>query len=237
MAAAQDCIAGAINDVGIRAVVREGKRGFRLVVGGGLGPLPVEAQLLDEFLPEERLLNRVEAVIRVFNQYGNRQNRNTARIKFLVRSRGFAWVKEQIEKEYADILANGGIAWPEWVPEGFGGHQSNPQPLGNGALLPVVNHSTSGNAALDAWLGTNVVEQRQTGYAAVVVRVNQGNLSGGQFRGIARLASTAADGTVRVTIDQNLLLTFIPLARLPQVYAALRNWAWPKRARARLTTL
>ncbi len=217
----KDCIAGTINDLGLRAVVRDGKRGFRIVVGGGLGPLPVEAQLLDEFLPEERLVNRVEAVIRVFNNHGNRKNRNTARIKFLVRSRGIAWVKEQIEKEYADILANGGIAWPEMLPEGFGGYQSNPQPLGDGALLPVVNQAGSGNAALDAWLATNVVEQRQTGYAAAIIKVDQGNLTSDQFRGIARLASAAGDGTVRVTIDQNLLLTFIPLARLPQVYAAL----------------
>jgi sulfite reductase beta subunit-like hemoprotein len=158
----KDCIAGTINDLGIRAVLRDGQRGFRIVVGGGLGPLPVEAQLLDEFLPEERLVNRVEAVIRVFNLHGNRKNRNTARIKFLVRDRGFAWVKEQVEKEYAEILANGGIAWPELIPEGFGGYQSNPQPLGNGALLPVVNASKSGDAEFDAWLATNVVEQRQT---------------------------------------------------------------------------
>ncbi|MGA7237872.1 MAG: nitrite/sulfite reductase [Bryobacteraceae bacterium] len=219
----KDCIAGNVNDLGIRAVVRDGKRGFRIVVGGGLGPLPVEAQLLDEFLPEERLVNRAEAVIRVFNKYGNRKNRNTARLKFVVRARGMAWVTEQIEKEYADILANGGIAWPEWIPEGFGGHQSNPQPLGSGALLPVVNQAGSGDAAFDAWLATNVVEQRQTGYAAAIVKVDQGNLTSDQFRGIADLASTAGDGTVRVTIDQNLLLTFIPLARLPQVYAALQK--------------
>ncbi len=154
---------------------------------------------------------------------GIAKNRNTARLKFVVRERGMAWVTEQIEKEYADILANGGIAWPEWIPEGFGGYQSNPQPLGNGALLPVVNQAGSGDAAFDAWLATNVVEQRQTGYAAAIVKVDQGNLTSDQFRGIADLASTAGDGTVRVTIDQNLLLTFIPLARLPQVYAALQE--------------
>src|ERR1700678_1485182 len=217
----KDCIAGAINDLGIRAVVRDGQRGFRIAFGGGLGPLPCEAQLLDEFLPEELLIHRVEAVIRVFNQHGNRKNRNTARLKFLVRTRGAEWVREQIEKEYADILANGGIAWPAIVPEGFGGYQSNPQPLGDGALLPVVNAKPTGDAAYDAWLATNVVEQRQTGYAAVIVKVDQGNLVADQFRGIARLASTAGDGTVRVAIDQNLVLAFIPLARLPQVYAAL----------------
>ena len=97
-----------------------------MVIGGGLGPLPTEAQLLEEFVPEERLLNRCEAVIRVFNQYGNRANKNKARMKFILRERGIAWLKEHIEKEYADILANGGIAWPDSVPEGFGGYQSKP---------------------------------------------------------------------------------------------------------------
>src|ERR1039457_7074670 len=116
--AGQDSIASAINDIGLRAVVREGRRGFRMVIGGGLGPLPTEAQLLEEFVPEERLLNRCEAVVRVFNRYGNRANRNKARMKFVLRERGIEWLKEHIEIEYANILANGGIAWPVRVPEG-----------------------------------------------------------------------------------------------------------------------
>jgi len=219
--AGKDCIMGAINDVGLRAVIRDGKRGFRIIIAGGLGPLPVEAQLLDEFLPEERLLNRIEAVIRVFNQYGNRKNKNLARLKFVLRDRGIAWLKEQIEKEYADILANGGIAWPEVVPEGFGGYQSKPQPLGDGALLPVLQPHASGDTAYDAWLETNVVEQRQSGYAAVIVRADQGNLTGDQLRGLGKLAASAGDGLVRVSIDQNLLLSFIPLARLRPLYQAL----------------
>ena len=65
------------------------------------------------------------------------------------------------------------------------------------------------------------MEQRQTGYAIVIVRVDQGNLTGAQMRGLAQLAATAGDGHVRVAIDQNLVLAYIPLARLPQVYAAL----------------
>jgi sulfite reductase beta subunit-like hemoprotein len=60
----QDCVQGAIHDVGLRAVIRDGRRGFRMLIAGGLGPLPVEAHLLDEFVPEERLLNKIEAVIR-----------------------------------------------------------------------------------------------------------------------------------------------------------------------------
>jgi sulfite reductase beta subunit-like hemoprotein len=220
---AHDCIASAINDIGLRAVLRDGRRGFRMAIGGGLGALPREAQLLDEFVPEERLLNKCEAVIRVFNQYGNRQNRNLARLKFLVRDRGFDWLRQQIEKEYSDILANGGIAWPEFVPEGFGGYQSKPRPLGDGALLPVLNPHRTGDAQYDAWVESNVVEQRQAGYSAVIVRVDQGNLTAPQMRGLARIAASAADGLLRISIDQNLLLAFVPLARLPLVYAALHE--------------
>jgi sulfite reductase beta subunit-like hemoprotein len=218
-----DCIAGAINDIGLRAVLRDGRRGFRVVIGGGLGPLPTEAQLLDEFLPEERLMNRCEAVVRVFNKYGNRQNRNKARMKFVLRERGIDWLREQIEREYADILENGGIAWPELVPEGFGGYQSHPPPLGRGALLPVIHTNGTGDPQYDQWLETNVIEQKQAGYATVVVRVDQGNLTSTQMRGLGRLAADAADGLLRIGIDQNILLGFIPLGRLRGLHAALRE--------------
>ncbi|HEY9141681.1 MAG TPA: nitrite/sulfite reductase [Bryobacteraceae bacterium] len=217
----RDCIAGAINDIGLRAVIRDGRRGFRMLVAGGLGPLPTEAQLLAEFVPEERLLNRCEAVIRVFNRYGNRNNKNKARLKFVLRERGLEWLREQVEREYQLILTGGGIEWPEMVPEGFGGYQSRPQPLGQGALLPLAGRHQTGDADYDAWRATNVAEQKQTGYAAVTVRVEQGNLRAAQLRGLARIAAAAGDGTLRVSIDQNLLLPFIPLARLPEVHRAL----------------
>jgi sulfite reductase beta subunit-like hemoprotein len=107
------------------------------------------------------------------------------------------------------------------VPEGFGGYQSNPQPLGDGAQLPVLDRPASDDPAYEAWLQSNVIEQRQTGYAAVIVRVEQGNLTSLQLRTVARVAATAGDGLVRIGIDQNLVLAYIPLARLPQVRAAL----------------
>jgi sulfite reductase beta subunit-like hemoprotein len=218
---AHDHVLTAIHDVGLRAVIRDGRRGFHVVIGGGLGPLPVEAQVLDEFLPEERLVNRIEAVLRVFNKHGNRKNRNKARLKFVMRERGFPWLRDEIEKEYSDILANGGIATPELVPEGFGGYQSKPQPLGAGALLPVVNSSTSGDAAYDRWLETNVEEQKQPGYAMVTVTVDQGNVTSAQMRGIAKLAADAADGLIRIPVEQNVLLGYVQLAHLKRVYAAL----------------
>jgi sulfite reductase beta subunit-like hemoprotein len=218
-----DCMLGSIHDIGLRAVIRGGQRGFRVVVGGGLGPLPTEAQLLDEFLPEERLVNRCEAVIRVFSKYGNRGNKNKARLKFVLRERGFAWLKEQIEKEYEDIRANGGIAVPDVIPEGFGGFQSAPPPLGSGDLLPVIQQNGHSNPVYERWLETNIREQKQTGYAVVIVKVPQGNLTGAQMHGLADLARKAGDGLLRVAVDQNLMLAYVPLRQLPRVYAALQE--------------
>ena len=218
---AHDCMASAVNDIGLHALIRDGKRGFRMTVGGGLGPLPSEAQLLDEFLPEERLVSRCEAVLRVFNKYGNRRNKYKARLKFVLRERGWDWVREEIEKAHQEIVADGGIVTPEMVPEGFGGYQSHPQALGDGALLPVVNSNGTGQGEYDRWYSTNVRNQRQAGYAMVTIRVDQGNLTSEQMRGIARIAVDAGDGLVRVLIDQNLLLGFIPLGRVKHVYAAL----------------
>ena len=217
-----DCMLGAIHDIGLRAVIRDGKRGFRMVVGGGLGPLPVEANLLDEFVPEERLVSKCEAVIRVFNKHGNRKNKNMARLKFVVRARGFDWVKEQIQKEYDDILANGGIPTPETIPDGFGGFQSAPPPLGTGELLPVVETNGQSDPQYERWLETNIREQKQHGYAIVTVKVPQGNLTGEQMRGLAALSRKAGDGLLRVTVEQNLVLAYVPLRTLPRVYAALR---------------
>jgi len=217
-----DCTIAAIHDVGAKAVMRDGERGFRLVVAGGLGPLPIEARLLDEFLPAERIVNRIEAVLRVFNQYGNRKNRNLARLKFVMRDRGFEWLKEQIDKEYADILENGGIPTPTEVPEGFGGYLGQPLPLGAGAQLPVVGNGSSGDGNFDRWLDSNVQEQKQTGYAMVTVKVQQGNLKSSQMRELAKIAREAGDGCLRVTVEQNLVLGFVQLAFLPRVYAALK---------------
>lgn len=217
-----DCTIAAIHDFGAKAVIRDGERGFRIVVGGGLGPLPVEARVLDEFLPADRLVNRVEAVLRVFNQYGNRKNRNMARLKFVMRERGFEWLKEAIDKEYADILENGGIPVPTEVPEGFGGYTSKPLPLGTGAQLPVLGNGPSGDAGFDRWFESSVEEQAQTGYAMVTVKVQQGNMTSSQMRELAKIAREAGDSCLRVTVEQNLVLGFVQLAFLPRVYAALK---------------
>jgi sulfite reductase beta subunit-like hemoprotein len=219
-----DCTIAAIHDFGAKAVMQNGERGFRTVVAGGLGPLPVEARVLDEFLPVDKIVQRVEAVLRVFNQYGNRKNRNMARLKFVMRERGFDWLKEAIDKEYADILANpaGAVPVPTEVPEGFGAYTGKPIVLGQGAQLPVIDNGTSGDASYDRWLESSAREQKQTGYAMVTVKIQQGNMVSSQMRATATIAREAGDGCLRVTVEQNLVFGFVPLAFLPRVYVALK---------------
>jgi sulfite reductase beta subunit-like hemoprotein len=219
----EDCMATSINDVGLRARIVDGRRGFRMVIGGGLGPLPSEAALLADFVPEEELVHRIEAVLRVFNQHGNRQNKNKARLKFVIRERGFDWVREQAEREYADILSHGGIELPDVVPEGFGGFRAVPPPPGTGRQLPVLQSNGHADPEFERWVETNVREQKQTGYFVVTVKVPQGNLTGDQMRALAGIASDAGDGAARVSMDQNLLLAWISRANLKRVYAALQS--------------
>jgi sulfite reductase beta subunit-like hemoprotein len=222
----RDDVATGMHDIGLTAVVRSEngaeKRGFRVVIGGGLGPLPRESQLLDEFLPVENLVSRIEAVIRLFNRHGNRANKNTARLKFVLRDRGFDWVKETIEREYREILTNGGIPAPEIIPDGFGGFRVEAPPLGQGELLPVLGPLRV-DPDYDRWLETNVSEQKHAGYGIVNVRVDQGNLKSSQMHALAQISETAGDGLLRISIDQNILLAWIPLFNLHRVYAALKT--------------
>jgi len=214
----EDCMATAINDVGLRAVIRDGVEGFRMTVAGGLGPLPTEARLLHEFIPASELVHRVEAVIRIFSMHGNRKNKNKARLKFVLRERGFEWLRDAIEGQYQDILKNGGIELPDEVPPGFGGFQPQEPPKGTGDLLPVYERATP---EFTAWRATNVRPQKQPGYSVVTVTAPEGNLTADQMRRLADLADDAGDGLWRVSMNQNLLLGYVPNGALRRVYGVL----------------
>src|SRR5580693_5874095 len=214
----EDCIATAINDVGLRAIIRDGVPGFSMTVAGGLGPLPVEAKLLHEFIPAEEIVPRVEAIIRVFSAHGNRKDKNTARLKFVMRKRGFDWLRDAIAEQYQDILEHGGIAMPESVPENFGGFQAQPPPRGSGALLPMYEASTP---EFQEWNETNVRPQKQPGYAIVTAKVQQGNLTGDQMRGLASLSEQAGDGSLRFSMNQNVILAWVPTGAIKRGYGML----------------
>jgi len=213
----EDCIASAINDVGLRAVIRDGERGFRMTVAGGLGPLPTESKVLHDFIPAEDVVKHVESVIRVFNRHGNRNNKNKARLKFVLRERGFDWLRDTIAEELRDIELNGGIPMPAEVPESFGGFRPVEPPKGSGELLAVYDSLPNFNE----WKATNVRNQKQKGYAIVTVTVPQGNLTGEQMRGLADLSEASGDGQLRFAMDQNVVLAYVPQGALRRVYGRL----------------
>jgi len=188
-------------------------------VAGGLGPLPTEPKVIWEFIEAEDVVRRAEAVIRVFNKHGNRGNKDKARLKFVLRERGFEWLRDAIEAEYADILANGGIPMPDSVPENFGGFVSTPPPKGTGELLAIFDPTPE----FQEWQKTNVRDQKQAGYKIVTVMVRQGNLTGDQMRGLAQIADQAGDGFLRVTMSQNIVFAYVPAGALARVYGMLKT--------------
>jgi sulfite reductase beta subunit-like hemoprotein len=213
----EDTIGTRINDLGLRGIQKDGVNGFRMTVAGGLGPLPTECKVMYEFFPAEEVVSRVEAVIRVFAQYGNYGNKDKARLKFILRERGWDWLRDMIEEKYQDILRDGGIPMPASVPENFGGFQTTAPVRGTGELLPIFDPSPE----FAEWRKSNVRDQKQAGYGIVTVMVPQGNLTGDQMRGLAKIAEDAGDGLMRVSMSQNIMFAWVPVGALGRVYGAL----------------
>jgi len=226
-----DCALTPIHDVGLLAQKREdGVIGFRMVAGGGLGSTPRIAQVLREFTPVDELIPSIEAVIRVFDTLGNRKNRNKARMKFVIDKLGFAEFQRRWEEAYVAM----GHARPDRPPLKLLRHDDDPVPLimpasltakaggnGHGGADGDGNGHRSADGPYEAWKRTNVVLQKQNGYAAVVVKLFMGDVTSQQMCVLADLAEKYANGNVRTTINQNIIIRWIPETRLEELHAEL----------------
>jgi sulfite reductase (ferredoxin) len=224
-----DCALTPIHDIGLLAVKAEdGMIGFRMVVGGGLGSAPRIAQVLREFTPMDELIPTIEAVIKVFDTLGNRKNRNKARMKFVIEKLGFAEFKRRWEEAYVSM----GHERPTQQPIRLLPHQDEPVPL----IMPTSNGVKSGAAQtnghpngthqetpFDMWKRTNVVRQKQAGYAAAVIKLFMGDLTASQMMHVADLAERYSNGNLRTTINQNLIIRWIPESRLADLYGDLAS--------------
>lgn len=206
-----------IHDLGAMAVVQrrngQERRGFRVSVGGGLGPTPRVADVLEEFVPEEELVRVVEAVLRVFDRLGERRNRNRARIKFLVARLGVKELRRLVRRELQSMpgLESGLYRLPDLALEETPGHL----PAGRG-----LNGRAPAEGFWD-WRATNVISQRQEGYAIVQVTLPMGDLTIEQMRFLAGMARRYAGGRLRTTPGQNLVLRWVHEVDLPLLYADL----------------
>ena len=208
-----DCAVGAIMDIGLIAQVRDGKRGFKMLVCGGTSTLTRSARVMDEFLPVEDMLAACEAVVRVFNAEGNRRDMRKARMKWIIEVIGFDAYQARYREELAKIRADGGRPVPEVPAE-----ETAPthRMLRSISVLPPPPQ-------FEAWKAQNVRPQKQPGYSTAIAWLKLGDISSKQMREFADLVEKYGDGTARTTLNQNLLVRWIRNEELVSFFLALQQ--------------
>ena len=201
-----DCSQAFINDLGFLARVRDGVRGFQVLAGGGLSTLRRSALTVEAFVPEGELLEAADAVIRVFHRIGNRHNRAKARLKWAIDKIGAEAFIAEYRAEREAIRAEGGAPLV-LLPQ--------PAPPPRRAPLAQVAAAEPG---YEAWAKDNVRPQKQAGFSSVVLRLVLGDITAPQLRALAPLIVQLGEGELRTTNEQNLVLRWVPDARLPALH-------------------
>ncbi|WP_434421800.1 nitrite/sulfite reductase [Nannocystis pusilla] len=205
----------AINDVGFRAKIRDGVRGFEVFVAGGLSTSPRPAYRLHDFIPADEMLARTEAIIRVFDKHGNRKNRARARLKYVMKTLGEAGFVAAYEEEVALLVAAGTLQRPVELPP------EETAPAWNDRAL-AGPRAADDDPQYKEWLRT-VDPQKQAGFAAVTIKLDRGDISADQFDQLAELAETFTDGTLRAGNRQNLIVRWVRTEYLPHLFTALQQ--------------
>ena len=209
----EDRAAFLLHDIGIQLVKNaQGEEGFRVYAGGGLGRTPVIASSIREFLPKEHLLTYLDAILRVYNRYGNRDNKYKARIKILVRAWTPAVFAERVDAEWQH-LKDGPATLTGQEIERVKGFFSVPdyQSVDVDAVEASMQALASENKGFSRWLDRNVSPQKQAGYAAVTLSLKPAGVAPGdvtdvQLEVIADLADSFSFGEIRTTHNQNIVL-------------------------------
>ena len=212
------CALVTMHDLGGVAKTRivDGKtqRGFKLFVGGGLGAVPHQAKVLEEFVPEEELLPLSRAIGRVFGRLGEKKNRQKARLKFVVSKLGI--------EEFRKIVAEERRTMPE--DNSWRKHFDEISTYSEEPVMPPTHLNGAGKPeGYVEWATTNVYPQRQQGYAVVTVTCPLGDLTSDQMRALAHLSDRYAGGSARLTVEQNLVFRWVSEQDLPKLYTDLKN--------------
>jgi sulfite reductase (NADPH) hemoprotein beta-component len=222
--AERDRAATLVHDVGVH-IVRgaAGEPGFRILAGGGLGRTPVIGQVVREFLPREHLLSYLEAVLRVYNREGRRDNIHKAWIKILVRALGIEEFRRRVEAEWESIRHSGPTVAEAHV-ERMRGFFAPPSYRSLPDTDPVVGEET----AFRAWYRYNTSAHKIPGYRAVYVSLKKpdvapGDMTDAQMELIADLADRYSFGETRVTHTQNLLLADVEQGNCLELWRTLRD--------------
>jgi sulfite reductase (NADPH) hemoprotein beta-component len=220
--APRDRAASLVHDVGVHLVLgAAGEPGFRILAGGGLGRTPVIGQVVREFLPREHLLSYLEAVLRVYNREGRRDNIHKARIKIVVRSLGLEEFKRRVEAEW-ELIREGGLRVELAQIERMRAYFTPPAYR----ILPDTEPAAGKDTAFRAWYRYNTSAHKIKGYRAVYVSLKKpgiapGDATDAQMELIADLADRFSFGEVRVTHSQNLVLADVEQEKTQELWRAL----------------
>ena len=226
--AVSDRAAIEVHDIGLEAVKNDaGELGFRVSVGGGLGRTPIVGSFINEFLPWQHLLSYLDAILRVYNRYGRRDNKFKARIKILVKALTPEVFAERVEAEWAH-LKDGPTTLTEAEVQRVSKFFVDPQ-------YKALQDQDAALAQLDAehpgfgrWRQRNVVAHKKPGYAAVTLSLKStgvapGDVTDKQLDAIADLADRYSFGEVRNSHEQNMILADVEQARLFELWHELRE--------------
>jgi sulfite reductase (NADPH) hemoprotein beta-component len=220
-----DRAATLVHDIGVHAVRGEaGEIGFRVIVGGGLGRTPIIGHVIREFLPARHLLTYLDAILRVYNRYGRRDNKWKARIKILVKDLTPAGFTREVESEWVRVKDGPGTLIEEEI------HRIDAR-FTRRVYERLPDSDVRGLAGADRallrWIERNVHPHRVPGYAAVTLSLKKtgvppGDATADQMDAVADLADRYSQGEIRVTHEQNLVFAHVLKHELPALWRELR---------------
>ncbi len=223
-----DQAATQVHDIGLFIVRNEqGELGFRVLAGGGLGRTPVIGKEIRGFLPWQHLLSYLDAILRVYNREGRRDNKYKARIKILVKETGIEKFQQKVEKEWL-ALKDGPLTLTEAEFQRCKAFFKDPAYETLDAFSPELEHALNTNVLFAAWHNQNVNAHKMPGYSIVTLclkatGIAPGDITSEQMRFVADLADRYSFGELRVTHEQNLVLADVARKDLYDLWKALKS--------------
>ena len=200
-----------MHDLGFIAKIENGVKGYKVMLGGGLGSQPRHADLFYKFLPSDKIIPLIEGVLRVFDRYGERKSRAKARLKFLIKDIGLEAFKQLVEDEQ-NAIENKTVVIDET-------NYRASQPVS----IEVPKVAIQNREAYKLWKSTNVIPQKQDGYFAIGIKVLLGDFYTDKARLLADLVEQYAAGEIRLSLRQNILIPFVKEELLPFFYVELEK--------------
>lgn len=224
----EDRAAVRFHDIGLELVKNDaGEVGFKVLVGGGLGRTPIIAEEIVSFLPKQHIISYLEAILRVYNRYGRRDNKYKARIKILVKALGVEEFRAKVEDEWAHIK-DSRLQVPEHEFERLKSFFKDPDYAELQDQDDLLASQAQQRPGFDHWLKHNCMAHKKPGYMAVTLSlkataVAPGDVSADQLDTIAQLADDYSFGYVRTTHDQNMVLADVRQDQLFELWQTLKE--------------